>query len=181
MDSYYPMADRKHAFYTERSFSLTVTGDLDQLVELINKIQAIDALLMCDDFNISKNRSGDKLQMHLIIRGFCETRSRLKNIRTSKPVEQTTNQLKPTASIKLENFSLDALLFVGLMRQKNKVFALISTPDASISLVKTGDYIGNHHGHIMLIKDQRIHIREDVFVGGESSKITTLHLQKNLK
>lgn len=175
MDSYYPMTDRKHRFYTERSFSLTVTGDFDQLVKLVNKIQAIDALLMCDDFNISKRGSGDKLQMHLIIKGFCESRSSLKKIRSF------TNQLKPTVPIKLENFSLDSLLFVGLMRQKNKVFALISTPDASISLVKTGDYIGNHHGKIILIKDQRIHIREDVVVGSESSQITTLHLRKNLK
>ena len=84
-------------------------------------------------------------------------------------------------AIKLEHFPLESLRFMGLIRQQNKVFALISTPDLSISLVKAGDYIGNHHGKILLVQDKRVYVREHIFVGRDASKITTLHLHENLK
>lgn len=62
----------------------------------------------------------------------------------------------------LENFSLDKLTMVGTIQRKGQLWALIKTPDRTVSMAKQGDFIGLHFGKIKLIGDSGIKITENV-------------------
>ena len=70
----------------------------------------------------------------------------------------------------LEAFPLDALKFVGELKQGATVWALISQPDGLVTRVKPGDYMGQNYGQIVLIKDKVIQLQEAVQVNGKWEK-----------
>lgn len=102
------------------------------------------------------------------------------------PFKQTTQQLKeddklaPDQNRKkeaLENFTLDALKFVGTLKQANVIWALIKQPNDKINFVKVGNYIGKNYGRILVIKTDFIKIEEVTKDSGKWEKhITTLNL-----
>ncbi len=70
----------------------------------------------------------------------------------------------------LESFPLDALKFVGILKQGPIVWALIKQPEGLISRVKPGDFMGQNYGQITSIKDKVIQLDEAVQVEGKWEK-----------
>jgi type IV pilus assembly protein PilP len=70
----------------------------------------------------------------------------------------------------LEAFPLDALKFVGILKQGPVVWALIKQPDGLVTRVKPGDYMGQNYGQVINIKDKIIKVEEAVQVAGKWEK-----------
>jgi type IV pilus assembly protein PilP len=63
----------------------------------------------------------------------------------------------------LEQYSFGSFSMVGTInREKDQLWALISVPDSGIHKVKEGYYIGQNHGKVMRVSQQRIDIIEIV-------------------
>lgn len=70
----------------------------------------------------------------------------------------------------LESYPLDALKFVGILKQGTDVWALIGQPGGLVSRVKMGDYMGKNFGRIISIKEKVITLEETVQIGGKWEK-----------
>ncbi len=70
----------------------------------------------------------------------------------------------------LEHFPLDALKFVGILKQGNLIWALIAQPERLVSRVKLGDYMGQNYGQVIDIKDKTILLEETVQTAGKWEK-----------
>jgi len=62
----------------------------------------------------------------------------------------------------LESFPLDVLRMVGVLQQSNVMWALLKSNDGTIHRVKTGNYIGQNHGKITKISEEKISLMEIV-------------------
>lgn len=77
----------------------------------------------------------------------------------------------------LEYFPLDALKFVGILKQGATVWGLVTQPSGEVSRVKIGDYMGQNFGKIISISETSIKIEETVQVAGKwEKKVTTFNL-----
>ena len=70
----------------------------------------------------------------------------------------------------LESFPLDALKFVGTLRQGPTIWALIRQPDGLVSRAKPGDYMGQNYGQITSIQTKVIQVEEAVRLEGKWEK-----------
>lgn len=70
----------------------------------------------------------------------------------------------------LEAFPLDALNFVGILKQGGSIWALISQPGELVTRVRVGDYMGKNFGRVMRITDNKVDIEETVQLGGKWEK-----------
>ncbi len=78
----------------------------------------------------------------------------------------------------LEAFPLDALQFVGILKEGHLVWGLISQPDGLVSRVRVGDFMGLNYGQVMSIQDQSIVVQETIMVMGQwERKQITLNLR----
>lgn len=100
-----------------------------------------------------------------------------------KPVEKAKGNDKFAPDVKrakqpLEAFPLDALKFVGILKQDNETWALIKEPSKQIARVRVGNYMGLNYGKIISIKNDVIKLEESVRNSGAwEKKITTLNLE----
>lgn len=62
----------------------------------------------------------------------------------------------------LESYPLDSLRMVGILEQKDTRWALIKTNEGTIHRVKKGNYLGQHHGKILDITDDKVILTEIV-------------------
>lgn len=62
----------------------------------------------------------------------------------------------------LESFPLDRLAVVGAIKRSGMLWGLVRAPDGTVTMVKTGDYIGQNFGKITEVRDSGLHIRESV-------------------
>lgn len=62
----------------------------------------------------------------------------------------------------LEAFPLDTLRMVGTLAQKDGVWAIIKAPDGLVYRVTRNNYIGQNHGHITKISDEKVELVEIV-------------------
>ena len=77
----------------------------------------------------------------------------------------------------LEAFPLDALKFVGILKQDNQLWALINNPQKKVIPVKVGNYMGLNYGRIISITNNEIKLEETVKNSGTWEKhITIIHL-----
>lgn len=77
----------------------------------------------------------------------------------------------------LEQFPLDALKFVGILKQGALVWGLISQPGGEIIRVRVGNYMGKDFGKIISINDTSLKLEETVQVQGKwERKLTTFNL-----
>ena len=65
---------------------------------------------------------------------------------------------------------MDALKFVGILKEGPIIWALIKQPDGLVSRVKPGDYIGQNYGQIMRIEDKTVHVEEAIQASGNWEK-----------
>lgn len=73
----------------------------------------------------------------------------------------------------LEAYPLDALKFVGTLKQGNDVWALIKLPNMGITPVRIGDYMGQNYGRIVLIKNDSLELMETIQSSGTWEKHKT--------
>jgi type IV pilus assembly protein PilP len=62
----------------------------------------------------------------------------------------------------LESFPLDRLVVVGTIQRKGAQWGLIKTPDGVISMVRTGDYLGQNFGQVVAVTPAGIKLKEAV-------------------
>ncbi len=62
----------------------------------------------------------------------------------------------------LESYPLDVLRMVGVLEQSNTIWALLKGNDGTIHRVKTGNFIGQNHGKILSISENKISLTEIV-------------------
>lgn len=67
----------------------------------------------------------------------------------------------------LENYPLDALKYVGVLRHGVKKWALIIAPDMKVHKLTRGHFIGKNYGRVVRIDDLKIDIVERVKIGGK--------------
>ena len=65
----------------------------------------------------------------------------------------------------LESYPLDTLRMVGTLDQNQSTWALVRTNANTIYRVKTGNYLGQHHGQITLVTENKIELTEIVTNG----------------
>lgn len=62
----------------------------------------------------------------------------------------------------LEAYALDSLRMVGTVKKDDSLWGLIQTTEGTIYRVKSGNYLGQNHGRITHISDDRIELVEIV-------------------
>ena len=62
----------------------------------------------------------------------------------------------------LEAFSLDSLRMVGTLTDQDGLWGLVRTKDGTIHSVQVGNYMGQNHGKIVRILEDKIELREIV-------------------
>ncbi|MES9941625.1 MAG: pilus assembly protein PilP [Candidatus Thiodiazotropha sp. 6PLUC2] len=62
----------------------------------------------------------------------------------------------------LEGFPLDSIRMVGTLEQTGVAWGLVKTKEGTVHKVKNGNYMGQNHGRIMLITEDRIELNEIV-------------------
>jgi type IV pilus assembly protein PilP len=85
--------------------------------------------------------------------------------RVTKEVELVENGVHPDFNRRkeeLENYSLDSLRMVGVLEQSGVAWGLIQSKEGTIHRVKSGNYIGQNHGRIMSISEDKIELNEIV-------------------
>ena len=101
--------------------------------------------------------------------------------RVSKEVELVENGIQPDFNRRkeeLENYALDALRMVGVLEQTGVTWGLVQSKEGTIHRVRSGNYIGQNHGRIMLISEDKIELNEIVQdgSGGYSERQASLVL-----
>ena len=78
----------------------------------------------------------------------------------------------------LESYSLDSIRMVGILEQLGVTWGLVKTKEGTIHRVKTGNYMGQNHGRIVQISEDRIDLTEIVQdgTGGYSERQASLAL-----
>lgn len=93
-----------------------------------------------------------------------------------KPVTQKKEEVDVNVPDKnrpkepLEAYPLDALKFVGTLRQGNEIWALIKLPNGDITHVGTGNYMGQNYGRVVSIKNNSIQLIETTQTSGKWEK-----------
>lgn len=90
--------------------------------------------------------------------------------RLAAQAEQATpdNGLQPNLRRRrepLESYPLDTLRMVGTMGREDEHSALIKSPDGVVSRIQTGNYLGQNHGRVVSIQEDRIELVEIVSDG----------------
>jgi len=65
----------------------------------------------------------------------------------------------------LEEFSLDTLRMVGSLAKGDEMWGIISASDGTVHRIKAGNYVGQNHGKITHISEERIALIEIVSDG----------------
>ena len=97
-----------------------------------------------------------------------------------KSMEIKKEQFAPDQKRKkqpLEAYPLDALKFVGTLKEQDQLWALITDPEKKVVPVKVGNYMGHNFGRIISIKSNEIKLEEIIKNSGTwEKKITIIHL-----
>lgn len=80
----------------------------------------------------------------------------------------------------LESFALETLKMVGVLKQKNEIYAVIKTPENTIYRVHTGNYVGQNFGKVVAVTDTEVKLKEIVedSTGDWAERDSTLTLQE---
>ncbi len=78
----------------------------------------------------------------------------------------------------LESYALDSIRMVGILEQLGVTWGLVKTKDGTIHRVKTGNYMGQNHGRIVQISEDKIDLTEIVQdgTGGYTERQASLAL-----
>jgi type IV pilus assembly protein PilP len=78
----------------------------------------------------------------------------------------------------LESYSLDSIRMVGILEQSGVTWGLVKTKEGTIHRVRNGNYMGQNHGRIIQITEDKIDLTEIVQdgTGGYSERQASLAL-----
>jgi len=78
----------------------------------------------------------------------------------------------------LEGYSLDSIRMVGILEQFGVTWGLVKTKEGTIHRVRSGNYMGQNHGRIIQITEDKIDLTEIVQdgTGGYSERQASLAL-----
>jgi type IV pilus assembly protein PilP len=77
----------------------------------------------------------------------------------------------------LEAFPIDALKFVGVLKDTGGIWALIKDPNGKVTPIRVGDYMGKNYGRIVMIQNNELKLEETIKNSGAwEKKITTIDL-----
>lgn len=78
----------------------------------------------------------------------------------------------------LESFPLDTLRMVGTLTRESEAAALVSAPDGLVTRIHVGNYLGQNHGKVTDVLDNKIEIMEIVpdGLGGWQYRPTSIAL-----
>ncbi|KTD50639.1 type IV pilus biogenesis protein PilP [Legionella quinlivanii] len=97
-----------------------------------------------------------------------------------KTVKQFQDKLAPNTKRPkqpLEEYPLDSLKFVGILKQDNMIWGLISKPSGEIVRVRPGDYMGQNYGKIIQITNNILKLEETIQIDGKwEKKVTSFSL-----
>ncbi len=62
----------------------------------------------------------------------------------------------------LEGFPLDALQMVGALEQRGQMWAVIKAPDGLVYRVARNNYVGQNHGRITGVSEEKVELVEIV-------------------
>lgn len=101
----------------------------------------------------------------------------------SQELSQVENGIKPDEvrrKEELEAYELDALRMVGILEQSGEISGLVKTKEGTIHRVKIGNYLGQNHGRIVHISEDKIELSEIVQdgSGGYSERQAALSLNE---
>ena len=65
----------------------------------------------------------------------------------------------------LEAFPIDALQLVGVMNLDGIDWAIVAAPDQTVHRVTEGNYMGQHHGEIVLVQGRQLRVE---YPGGQA-------------
>lgn len=77
--------------------------------------------------------------------------------KADKSCWQPDKRIKATT---LEGFTIEQLVFKGVISRGSKISALIFTPEGHLVYVSEQDYIGSHHGRVTEITEQHLVVKE---------------------
>ncbi len=60
----------------------------------------------------------------------------------------------------LENFPLDSLRMVGTLAQADGSWAIVKAPDGMVYRVREGNFLGQNHGKVLQLREEKIELRE---------------------
>lgn len=66
----------------------------------------------------------------------------------------------------LESFALDSLRMVGVLRQNEKMWAVVSAPDGGVYRIHEGNYLGRNFGKVKKVNSTMVELEETVQVNG---------------
>lgn len=81
------------------------------------------------------------------------------------------SDVKPDASRSkefLEQFNIEALMMVGSVRMKGKLWVLIDDSSGGVHRVSLGNFIGRNHGKILSVSETQLQVVEIVSSGNDS-------------
>ena len=80
----------------------------------------------------------------------------------------------------LESFALETLKMVGVLKQKNDIYAVVKTPENTIYRVRAGNYLGQNFGKVLSVTDTEVKLKETVqdSAGDWAERDSTLTLQE---
>ena len=77
----------------------------------------------------------------------------------------------------LESYPLDALKFVGTLKQGSEIWGLIKLPDGQIARIQVGEHMGLNYGRVVSIQNDALKIQETIKNSGTWEKnLTTIML-----
>ncbi|HHM05245.1 MAG TPA: pilus assembly protein PilP [Gammaproteobacteria bacterium] len=102
-------------------------------------------------------------------------------------VTKTTTEKKTSSTVRpdldrrkepLEAFALDTLKMVGTLEREGRRWAIVLAPDGLVYRVTQGNYLGQNHGRILSVNEDRVDLTEIVpdGLGGWQERRTKLAL-----
>jgi len=85
--------------------------------------------------------------------------------RTAEPIDPPNPPWPPHNPEELEHYALDSLRMVGTLERQSGQWGLVKGPDGVIHRVQAGNYMGQNHGKIVDVSENRIHLLEKVSDG----------------
>lgn len=68
----------------------------------------------------------------------------------------------------LEQFNIEALMMVGSVRMKGKLWVLIDDGNGGVHRVSIGNYLGRNHGKVVSVAETQVQVVEIVSSGSDS-------------
>lgn len=102
---------------------------------------------------------------------------------TKQPLElrgMNARGQQPRRREPLESFPLDTLKLMGTLQRGGSIQAVIKAPDGAMYTVKSGAYVGQNHGQITRVTENRLELRELISdgMGGWERRSTTMGLSE---